>query len=661
MVAGEAAGWPNGRCSACGCLAETVPAFHAATTRLCFAYRCAKAVAVACTRSLSLAAYVKSRESDSAREYLPLSNCGDRFARSKRHSPELSTRSSLMRRHPIAFLTSLFFLALGQTASAQQIIGTQDDKALRADSVFRAFDRSDSPGCVLGVYQDGTIRYGRGYGMASLEHGIALSPRSVLDVGSISKQFTAIAMLILQQDGKLSLEDPIRKIFPEMPPYADGVTWRRALSQTSGLRDLWTLWGQTGRTFAGDTVDALHIITRSAETNYPPGERYLYTNSGWILAAQAVYRLTGKTLAQFAEERIFGPLGMRDTRFLVDRAAVIPNLAESYSPREKGFRDQRNNYDGAIMGAGGIHTTVEDFTRWLNNYDAALVGGRDVITTMTTATRLTDGSPALAGPTQAYAIGLLVGTVRGLRTVSHGGSWAGFRGQFYRFPDQRFAVATFCNLATSAPDSLAQKVAAIYLGDQMQPDSAGAWTEALVNAPRVEVPEATIRGLAGVWRNVKRGEVRRTRLKGDTLISDATPPITLVPLGAGRFRLERGTEVRFEGDGAAASKMVIRTATANPVTYTRADTVALDPAKMAEYAGDYRNDEVEATHTWKIEKNQLVIYSGYRRLGVLEPSYPDGFTVDGSVVDVARDQKGRIIGYAVESGRVRHLKFTRVE
>src|SRR5439155_10374918 len=288
-------------------------------------------------------------------------------------------------------------------------------------------------------------------------------PRSVLDVGSISKQFTAMAILILAKEGKLSLDDPIRKYFPEMPAYADRVTWRRALSQTSGLRDLWTLWGQTGRTFAGDTVDALHIITRSAEPNYQPGERYLYTNSGWILAAQAVYRLTGKTLAEFAEERIFAPLGMRDTRFLSDRAAVIPNLAESYGPREKGggFRIQRNNYDGAIQGAGGVHSTVEDFGRWLDNYDAATVGGRDIISTMTTATKLNDGSPATSGPGQAYAIGLTVGTVRGLRTVSHGGSWAGFRAHFLRFPDQRFAVATFCNLTTSGPDSLAQKVAAI--------------------------------------------------------------------------------------------------------------------------------------------------------------------------------------------------------
>ena len=557
---------------------------------------------------------------------------------------------------------AILSFALSNPASAQYITGARDDKATRVDSIFRAFDRTDSPGCALGVYQDGAIRYARGYGMASLEHSVPLSPRSVLDVGSISKQFTAMSMLILEKEGKLSLDDPIRKYFPEMPAYADHITWRRALSQTSGLRDLWTMWGQTGRTFAGDTVDALNVIVHSAEPNYTPGERYLYTNTGWILAAQAVYRLTGKTLAQFAEEKIFGPLGMRDTRFLSDRYAIIPNLAESYGPRTGGggFRIVRSEYDGAIQGPGGIHTTVEDFGRWLNNYDAATVGGRDIIQTMTTPTKLNNGSPATSGPGMAYAIGLTVGTLRGLRVVAHGGSWGGFRGHFLRFPDQRFAVATFCNLTTSGPDSLAAKVAAIYLGDRMQPDTVAAWTIALAGQPRVATSAATLRNLAGVWRNIERGEVRRTRVKGDTLVSAGDPPTVYVPLGGGRFRSER-TEIHFEGgpENGAPTRMMVRTPT-ETVTFVRADTVVLDVAKLAEYAGDYRSDEAEVTQTWRVEKGQLVVYAGYRRLGILEPTYKDGFTRGGSVIDVVRDAKGRITGYVVESGRVRHLRFTRV-
>lgn len=550
-------------------------------------------------------------------------------------------------------------LAIPHAIRAQYVIGERDARARRVDSVFRAFDRTDTPGCAVGVYRDGAVHYARGYGLASLEHGIPLSPRTVLDVGSISKQFTAMAMLLLMQEGKLSLDDPIRTIFPELPPYTAGITWRRALSQTSGLRDLWTMWGQTGRTFAGDTVDALHVIARSAEPNYAPGARYLYTNTGWILAAQAVYRLTGQTLAQFAHTRLFTPLGMRDTRFLSDRAAIIPHLAESYSARGGSFRVQRNPYDGAIMGAGGLHTTIEDFGRWLDNYDRGIVGGREVLTTMTTATRLTDGSPATTSPGMAYGIGVMVGTLRGVRVISHGGSWGGFRGHFLRFPDQRMAVATFCNLATSGPDSLARKVAGIYLEEQMAPDSVGQWSDALGAAPRAPVATNELARYTGLWRHVMRGDVRRTRLAGDTLRIELDPATPLIPLGAGRFRTSGPSEVIFSGGTETPNRMFVRTG-GDTVTYERAAPVALDAAALAEFAGEYRSDEVETTHRWTVEKGQLVVHAGYRRLGVLIPSYRDGFTRDGSVIDVQRDARGRITGFLVEAGRVRHLKFTRV-
>lgn len=556
---------------------------------------------------------------------------------------------------------ALLSLALSTPVFAQHIIGARDKQAASVDSIFRPFDRTDSPGCAVGVYQDGALRYGRGYGMASLEHGVPLSPRTVLDVGSMSKQFTAMSMMILEKEGKLSLDDPIRKLFPEMPAYADRITWRRALSQTSGLRDLWSVWDETGQTFAGDTIDALNVIVRSAEANYTPGERYLYTNSGWILASQAVYRLTGKSLAQFAQEKIFGPLGMRDTRFLSDRYAVIPNLAESYGPRAAGFRLTRSNYDGAIQGPGGVHTTIEDFGRWLNNYDSATVGGRDIIQAMTTPTTLNNGLPATSGPGRAYAIGLSVGTLRGLRVVTHTGSWGGFRAAFYRFPEQRFAVAALCNLNTSGPDSLVTKVAAVYLGDRMERDTAALWVAALTKEPRVAQSATTLRNFAGVWRNIERGEVRRTQVKGDTLVATGTPPTTYVPLGGDRFRTAR-SEIRFEGgaaNGGAPQRMFVRTPT-DTVTFMRADSVLLDAAKLAEYAGNYRSDEAEVTQTWRVEKGKLAVFDGYRRLGILEPTYKDGFTRGASVIDVTRDAKGRITGYTVEAGRVRHLRFTRI-
>jgi hypothetical protein len=416
------------------------------------------------------------------------------------------------------------------------------------------------------------------------------------------------------------------------------------------------MWGQTGRTFRGDTVDALRIITRAAETNYAPGARYLYTNSGWILAAQAVYRLTGQTLAQFAESRFFAPLGMRDTRYFGDNAMVIPGLATAYSPRSGGgFRVERNTYDGAIVGAGGVHTTVEDFGRWLDNYDKLLVGDAAIVRTMTTPTALTDGSPARSGFTQAYAVGLNAGTLRGLPVISHGGSWAGYRGHFLRFPEHQFAVATFCNVSNAGPDSLARQVAGVYLGDKMQPDTANAWVAALDAAPAAAMANDQ-RVIAGNWRNVALGQIQRIRLNGDTLVALGGERTRVVPLGGGRFRLGRGTELRLDAGG---TRLLSRSY-GDTATYMRVDSVALTATQLAEYAGNYRNEEIESTHSWRVEKGALVVYANNRRLGTLESVYRDGFVRGGSLIDVSRDARGRISGFVLQAGRVRNLRFTRV-
>jgi len=263
---------------------------------------------------------------------------------------------------------------------AQYVIGTRDTLTARVDSVFRAFDRVDSPGCAVGVYRDGRVLYARGYGMANLELGVPNTPRTVFDIGSVSKEFTAAAVLLLAQEGKLSLEDDVRKHFPEMPPYASDVTIRHLLNHTSGIRDYFTLMGIAGRSTAGvgDTLDFLRVITRSAEPNFPINTRYLYSNSGYALLGQLVYRVGGTPFPQFLQQRVLGPLGMSDSRSLSDHAEIIPNRAQGYAPRAGGFAIAASQFDGT-GGAGSMHTTVEDFARWDRNWDDPTVGGRALV------------------------------------------------------------------------------------------------------------------------------------------------------------------------------------------------------------------------------------------------------------------------------------------
>ena len=261
-----------------------------------------------------------------------------------------------------SFRAALLLLGVAPIAAAQRPASGRAPEETRTDSVFRAIDRSDGPGCAVGVFRDGVVRYARGYGMANLELGVAITPHTVFDVGSVSKQFTAMSILLLQKDGKLNIDESVRKYIPELPSYADSITLRELLSHTSGIRDHFGLLEIAGRDFDGvaDTVDYLRYITKSAAPNFPPGTRYLYSNSGFVLLAQIVYRVSGMPLSRFAAERIFRPLDMRDTRFQDDHTLIIPHRATAYMPRGDGWAIRMSEFDD-MAGAGGLHTSVEDF------------------------------------------------------------------------------------------------------------------------------------------------------------------------------------------------------------------------------------------------------------------------------------------------------------
>ena len=374
-----------------------------------------------------------------------------------------------MRSTPRYAIASMLAAALTAShALAQPPRATVDSSVHgRVDAIFAQWDRTDSPGCAVGVYRGGVIEYARGYGMANLELGVALSPQSVFDIGSTSKQFTAMSLMLLARDGKLSLDDDIRKYVPELPNYGKTITIRHILTHTSGIRDYLTLWGLAGVDDADLTTDddALALIARQRELNFAPGEQWLYSNSGFFLASVIVKRVSGKTLARFAAERIFAPLGMTHTRFNDDHMAIIPNRATGYAPRDSGgWATAMSNFEQT--GDGAVQTSIEDMQRWDENFYTGAVGGAEALASMQRVAVLNDGKQ------QTYALGLMVDRYRGLRTVSHGGSWAGYRAELLRFPDQHLSVACLCNLARTNPSLLARRVAEIYLGDRMSPADA---------------------------------------------------------------------------------------------------------------------------------------------------------------------------------------------
>jgi CubicO group peptidase (beta-lactamase class C family) len=428
-----------------------------------------------------------------------------------------------IRLHPL--LASGLLCSLAGLAAAQQPAAIDPRKL---DSIFGRFSTPGSPGCALGVMRDGRLAYAKGYGLASVELGIPITPTTVFDLGSVSKQFTALAVVLLAQDGKLSLDDEIQKYVPEVPRYAQPVTLRHLLHHTSGIRDYIDLLSWSGvqeESVTGDR-EALELLARQQAPNFAAGAEYLYSNSGFFLLSVVVRRASGRSLRQFAAERIFAPLGMSHSFFLDQHAEIVPGKAGSYaSARDGGFRLALANWEQT--GDGGVQTTVEDLLRWENNFSSGTVGGTAALRELETTGVLNDGKPI------SYALGLVVDTYRGLPRVSHGGSWAGFRAQLTRFPSQHLAISVLCNLASAGPGLFAQRVADLLLADAF---SAPAPAFTAAGPRRAEPPTRALADYLGRYHSAELLADWIIWQAGDSLRVRIGPvmeePVTITPNGA---------------------------------------------------------------------------------------------------------------------------------
>lgn len=355
------------------------------------------------------------------------------------------------------FLVPAAAVLLAASVSAQTL-----DAPVRSriDSVFARF--TGGPGCALGVIQGGALAYAAGYGLASVEHGVPITPATVFDIGSVSKQFTAMAIVLLAREGKLSLDDEIQRHVPEVPRYPQPVTIRHLLHHTSGLRDYIDVLSWSGVADEAVTGDreALAAIARQKAPNFEAGAEYRYSNSGYFLLSVIVKRVTGESLRDFAARRIFEPLGMTRTQVIDRHEMLVPGKAGSYAPaRSGGFVLALANWEQT--GDGAVNTSVEDMVKWNRNFTTGTVGGMAAIRMLESVAPLRTGAP------NPYAFGQVVDSLRGVPRVSHGGSWAGFRAHFARYPGEQLSTVVLCNLATSNPGGLAESLAEILLADKL--------------------------------------------------------------------------------------------------------------------------------------------------------------------------------------------------
>ena len=518
----------------------------------------------------------------------------------------------------------------------------------KVDAVFAQWSAS-TPGCAVGVATNGKPVLAKGYGMADLEHDVRITPDSIFEAGSVSKQFTAAAVMLLARDGKLSLDDQVRKYIPELPDYQPlaapkppggegGLTVRHMLNHTSGLRDWGSVAGIGGwpRTTRVHTqAHMLDIVGRQHALNFTPGTRYSYSNTGFNLAAMIVSRVSGMPFPEFTRLRLFDPLGMTHTSWRDDYTRIVKGRAIAYSDRD-GFHTDMPFEN--VYGNGGLLTTVGDLLTWNQHLDSPSAADAKLVAEQQQPAKFNDGRP------NGYAIGFFVGSHQGLREVFHSGSTAGYSAFLTRFPDQHVSVAVLCNVAGANATQYAHSVADLYLGDRLKPAAPPTATFMALGAD--------LDDMAGLYRNARTGV-----------------PLTLIHDKNG-VRVERGSQLlstapsRFVTASGQTWDFDSRGATRVTDEYgTVDDYVPVQQAKptaeqLASLAGTYASDEAEATMTAAVEGGGLVLKRRPDTVIKLTPLYADAFSAAtlGTII-FRRDGAGRPIAFSVVQDRVWDLRF----
>ncbi|HNP95397.1 MAG TPA: serine hydrolase domain-containing protein [Cyclobacteriaceae bacterium] len=551
---------------------------------------------------------------------------------------------------------AILFLLVVQIAAAQSA-KSQHDLSKQVDALFAPWAKEDSPGAVVAVVKEGKIIYKKGYGMANLEYGIPNTPSSVFHIASVSKQFTVFSVLLLEKEGKLSLEDDVRKYIPEVPDFGKTITLRHLASHTSGMRDQWNLLVMAGWRF-DDVITKEHImkmVTHQKELNADPGEEFNYCNTGFTLLAEVVARVSGKSFAEFTKERIFNPLGMMNTLFYDDHEKIVKNRAYSYHKDDGGYKKSVLSY--ANVGATSLFTTVEDLSLWAMNFETPKVGDQSIFGKMNQQAVLNNGEK-IEG-----ALGQFVTPYKGLNQIQHGGADAGYRTYLGRFPDQHFAVIVFSNEASFSPGQMALKVADIYLKDEFSEDK----NNKPAAVKYIKLPAKQLEQYCAAYWNEEEKYARKIYLRNDTLRywrNERSEDIIL-PAAKDEFKMpSAGVDftVKFAKNQDGKKTMVVM---ANgPSNFVEYKAPTYSESDLAQFTGTFYSDELSTYYHFKVKDGKLI--SEHMRMSDISytPIKDDvfsGSTYFTGLVEFERDRSSRVNGFRVSNGRVMNLVFKKVD
>ncbi len=546
-----------------------------------------------------------------------------------------------------AILCTFSIISFGQLRERQKI-----------DSIFKAWDRPDVPGCALGVVKEGKLIYAKGYGIGDLEHDIPLTPWSVFYIGSVSKQFVTFSILLLEEQGKLDLDDRIQKYLPDFPEYGTPLTIRHFIHHTSGVRDFLTLMHLKGRNYLDNTDvnEVYDLIKRQKTLNFSPGEKYLYSNSCYFMLAMIIEKAAGQSLKEFAHENIFEPLGMKHTLFYDDNTDLIKNRVFSYhkKPDGDGFDNLIMRFD--LVGSGGVYSNIGDLFLWDQNfYDNKLgKGGQGIIDKMHEEGLLNNGESS------GYAFALHNGRYKGLKTVSHGGSLAGYRAQLLRFPEERFSVIILANRGDAKPTGKAYQVADIMLKDKLVDEPKKKGESAKKGGFSDTLEKFTQNQLAGIY-EIQPGVVLEITVKNGSLHVLQrwdNSSYQIVPTIGNTYETLSDPSIQFEFS--ALENDLTQTLTVfqngNETTGTRKAESALSILNLEDYTGEFYSDELDVSYLFVVEDAKLKVKVADYEAQELTPKETDTFVYDGKLVRFNREN-GAIKGFELDAGRVTNLKF----
>lgn len=556
-------------------------------------------------------------------------------------------------------------LAFAGAGSAQMLA---PDVAKQVDKVFAKWDRADSPGCALGVYRGGQMIYKRGYGMEDLNEDVHITPGTVFHVASMSKQFTAASIVLLAQQGKLALDDDVRKYIPELPDFGQKITIRHLVHHTSGLRDQWNLLELAGWRYSKDLItdeDVMSVMTRQKELNFKPGDRHIYCNTGYTLLGLMVKRVSGMSLREFTTKNIFEPLGMTHTFFRDDHAQIIKHDAVGYEQEPgKPFEISITNFD--TVGATSLHTTVEDLQLWDENFYHPKVGGAEFVKQMLERGKLNRGE------TLDYAFGLEHGKYKGLATVDHGGADAGYRSDLTRFPEQHFSAAVLCNSAETNPSALVRQVADIVLAKEIAAAENAAPGAAKEEAKRAGAASVTLSAeqmaaLTGMYWNREDDAFVKILVKDGKLVGDTGGDESLVlkAFAESRFHVADKpwgdmVEIRFvAASGEKPKRMEQSFGGGKASVFELTEAATPSGAELGEFAGAYVSEEIDPVYRIVLDGEKLSLVRLKHKAETLRPAVRDVFTGETGTVRFTRDASGRVSGFVLNAGRIQNFHFSK--